>query len=397
MNSVSAIFAFVYMFLLAQAHAVESADDVSVPWDSLNFQRSDLGRDDFEQVVNKVFAPFGGWQSFLRIEDGGVWISTDVGKVEDQFRPFVSIKPFFDFANKASSGLNGLRIALDPGHIGGAWGEMEERSIAMGGESPVQEGDLTLATALRLRERLEALGATVFLTRDRAEPVTSMRPADFLEEATAYYENEIGITEAQRSENIRKRAELLFYRKAEIEARSELLNTNFKPDLTLALHYNATGWEDPENPELVDANNGHVLVHGSYLPSELEEEGMRFQLLSHISKQYYKIEIPLATAIAKAMVEETGLPPYHYEGGNAKLLEGSEYVWSRNLLANRIFDSPVVYLEPWILNSKEVYPWAKEGDYEGVRSVDGVERLSLPRVYADFVMAGLLEFYTVED
>src|SRR6266480_177259 len=39
--------------------------------------------------------------------------------------------------------LSGLRIALDPGHLGGRWAKMEERWFQVGNSAPVQEGDLT--------------------------------------------------------------------------------------------------------------------------------------------------------------------------------------------------------------------------------------------------------------
>src|SRR4051794_33292708 len=40
--------------------------------------------------------------------------------------------------------LSGLRIALDPGHLGGPWAKMEERWFQVGNSSPVTEGDMTL-------------------------------------------------------------------------------------------------------------------------------------------------------------------------------------------------------------------------------------------------------------
>lgn len=389
------LFAWLLVFvgvLTVSGYGTE-AEENAVDWDSLSFFDSDLDRSEFERVVSDIFAPYGGWETFVRVEDAGVWVSTSSEKAEDVFMPFASIRIFSEGAESESRGLEGLKIALDPGHIGGVWGAMEERAISVFGNEPVQEGDLTLATALRLRDRLESLGAIVWLTRETSEPVTPLRPADFLEEAKAYHANDIGVSDEELQESIRERSEILFYRKAEIEARAERLNSEFKPDLTLALHYNAEGWVDPENPVLVESNNAHVLVHGSYLAGELVREDMRFQFLKHIARQHYKIEIPLAEAIAESMVEITGLEPYHYGSENAKRLGESKYVWSRNLLANRIFDCPVVYLEPWILNSVTIYPWAREGEYEGTRMIEGVERKSLPAVYSDFVVNGLLSFY----
>ena len=67
--------------------------------------------------------------------------------------------------------LAGLRVALDPGHAGGAFGVLEERHVAYrpapgAREIVIQEGDLTLRTAFELRRKLAARGAEITLTRD---------------------------------------------------------------------------------------------------------------------------------------------------------------------------------------------------------------------------------------
>ena len=71
----------------------------------------------------------------------------------------------------ASLPLAGLRVAVDPGHAGGAFGFLEDRHISWrpdpaAREFVIQEGDLTLRTALELRAKLAARGAQVILTRD---------------------------------------------------------------------------------------------------------------------------------------------------------------------------------------------------------------------------------------
>src|SRR6266568_7598560 len=63
--------------------------------------------------------------------------------------------------------LSGLKVALDPGHLGGNWAKMEERWFQVGSEEPVREGDMTLLVARLLASRLQALGATVALVRDK--------------------------------------------------------------------------------------------------------------------------------------------------------------------------------------------------------------------------------------
>ena len=77
--------------------------------------------------------------------------------------------------------LAGLHIALDPGHLGGAWAKMEERWFQIKKAPPIQEGDMTLKVAKLLAPRLESLGAKVSLVRAEAEPTTPYRPSDFRE------------------------------------------------------------------------------------------------------------------------------------------------------------------------------------------------------------------------
>src|SRR5206468_4094291 len=77
--------------------------------------------------------------------------------------------------------LSGLKIALDPGHLGGSWAKMEERWFQVGDSKPVQEGDLTLSVARLLATRLHDLGAKVSFVRSTDEPITGKRPDDFRE------------------------------------------------------------------------------------------------------------------------------------------------------------------------------------------------------------------------
>ena len=65
-------------------------------------------------------------------------------------------------------------------------------------------------------------------------------------------------------------------------------------------------------------------------------------------------------------------------------------VWARNLLANRLYECPVVFLEPYIANSKEVFARIQAGDYKGVRKVAGKRRVSLIEEYVDAIVAGLV-------
>ncbi|MFL6598482.1 MAG: hypothetical protein ACJ8KF_11070, partial [Chthoniobacterales bacterium] len=70
----------------------------------------------------------------------------------------------------------------------------------------------------------------------------------------------------------------------------------------------------------------------------------------------------------------------------------SGYVYARNLLATRLYRCPVVYCEPYVMNSKDVFTRIQAGDYEGTRKINGVERKSIFREYADNVTDGIVEY-----
>src|SRR5204862_324247 len=184
--------------------------------------------------------------------------------------------------------LSDLRIALDPGHLGGKWAKMEERWFQVGDSPPVQEGDLALRVARLLAPRLRKLGARVSFVRNSAEPITAKRPDDFRELAKKILikngvpqprTDVLDPNDPEKEQTIRWQSEILFYRYSEIRRRAVLVNMKLHPDLVLCLHFNAEGWGDPSHPTLIDINHFHLLVNGSYLKDELELDDERFEMI----------------------------------------------------------------------------------------------------------------------
>jgi hypothetical protein len=305
---------------------------------------------------------------------------------------------------KEDKPLSGLRLALDPGHLGGEWAKMEERWFQVGNSQPVQEGDLTLKVARLLAPRLRELGAKVFFVRNSNEPVTRKRPDDFRELARKILirngipqprADVLDPNEPDKEQTIRWQSEILFYRYSEIRRRAALVNFKLHPDLVLCLHFNAEGWGDPDNPMLTDLNHLHVLVNGSYLQQELEFDDERFEMIRRLLSRAYDEELPLADTIAASMARETQLPAYQYPTTNSTTKMGaSGCVYARNLLATRLYRCPVVYCEPYVMNSKDAFARIQAGDYEGTRNVNGLERKSIFHEYADSVVDGLVEYYS---
>ena len=93
------------------------------------------------------------------------------------------------------------------------------------------------------------------------------------------------------------------------------------------------------------------------------------------------------------MAKRTGLPAYQYTKDVVRKVGTSGYVYARNLVATRVYKCPVVYFEPYVMNSHEVFARIQAGDYEGTKQINGVERPSIYREYVDSVVEGLVEYY----
>jgi hypothetical protein len=411
---VSALFA---IFTLPCA----AADNIGVlgskpKWDILEHYQQTMTRDEFARLINDVYCTHGVADDLIKIENDSARIlenreaqtfftlrfapdANSSQRVPRLWHPAKSLPPA-----KPDKPLANLRIALDPGHLGGKWAKMEERWFQVGDAPPVQEGDLALRTARILAPQLRALGAKVFFVRKNAAPITPKRPDDFKELARKILiKNGVPQPRADvldpkdpaKEQTVRWQSEILFYRYSEIRRRAVLVNTKLHPDLVLCLHFNAEGWGDPNNPTLIDTNHLHVLVNGSYLKEELDFDDERFGMIRRLLSRAYDEELPLADAVAASMAKATGLPPYQYPTTLTTTKVGSSgYVYARNLLATRLYRCPVVYCEPYVMNSRDVFARIQAGDYDGTRNVNGVERKSIFREYADSVADGLRDYYS---
>ena len=399
----------------------QAADNLGIlgshpKWAVLEKYQETITHDEFTRLIQDVYCTHGFAQDLIEINENTARVlmnrkaqkfftlrfaenDASCNPVPRLWRAAKSLPPA-----KQEKPLSGLRLALDPGHLGGKWAKMEERWFQVDSSQPVQEGDLVLNVARLLAPRLRELGAKVFFVRNSNEPVTAKRPDDFRELARKILikngvphprPDVLDPNDPEKEQTIRWQSEILFYRYSEIRRRAVLVNTKLHPDLVLCLHFNAEGWGDPNNPALIDANHLHLLVNGSYLQDELEFDDERFEMIRRLLSRAYDEELPLADTIAAAMARATKLPPYEYPTTNSTTRVGSSgYVYARNLLATRLYRCPVVYCEPYVMNSRDAFARIQAGDYEGVRNVNGIERKSIFREYADSVVDGLVEYYS---
>ncbi|QQL45464.1 N-acetylmuramoyl-L-alanine amidase [Sulfuriroseicoccus oceanibius] len=290
--------------------------------------------------------------------------------------------------------LTGVHIALDPGHIGGAYARLEGRWFVIGSAPPVMEGEMALRVAYVLRDRLEALGAEVTLVRARNVPVTRVRPVHLRELAKQNFINQ-GVRNPPRSK-VSALANHWFCVSAEIRARAELVNRIIKPDLVVCLHFNAEAWGNPARPSLHDGNHLHILTTGCLSPEELAMDDQRLEMLHKLIQGSADEEIALSSAVARRFVAANPMRAFEYNKGNARRVNSNPYVWARNLLASRLYQCPVVYMEPYVMNTRETFKRVQAGAYSGKRKIHGKLRPNIFVEYADAVANGIADHYRVE-
>ncbi|NBR96832.1 MAG: hypothetical protein EBT48_04410, partial [Verrucomicrobia bacterium] len=214
-------------------------------WRLLDSYQGTITQEEFSKRCQRVFDPSGALVKYCTIDGEGVSVYRDVGKTELLYR----LKWAGADGNRAQEEvsfclpdperpLQGQVICLDPGHIGGDWADVEERTFRIGRDRPVVEGELNLKTCRLLEERLSRAGAKVVWTHNGFSPTTPLRPSDLYPEAIQYLLQDFRSRRMSRySMNglIRWNAELLFYRSAEIQARARRVNEELRPDFTLCL------------------------------------------------------------------------------------------------------------------------------------------------------------------
>ncbi len=390
------------------------------PWFPIDLYQGTITRQQFQQKLETVYDPFRVFPAYLDINDQRVVIYPTTKKTGEpqfilQFAPpdhprapirwFRTPEEMRALSHPLDKPLNGLRVAIDPGHIGGPWAQMEERSTSYNHSAPVQEGDLNLITARLLKQDLTQMGATVFVVRDSTDPVTPYRPDDMLPLARQmlfahlFHSTELqslspGKANLILGSRLTDLAEFLFYRGAEIRDRGNRIRDNFVPDITVTLYIDATPGSG--RGRLTSANANIFFVHGAYTKVEMADPECQNRCVYKMVEGSSPIEFEVAADIASVFAQRTGLGPVKYGDSSTtrEVIPNNLYVVARNLAANREYDGPVVCTEPYFMNNRTVYQRLLAGDYEGQRTFDGKKYPSIFREYADCVAQGLVKSYS---
>lgn len=383
-------------------------------WSALDRFAGALSREEFEVAMHKVYLSRAQFTLPWSIDDEALLVTTGAGqtprriafrKLDAEPKPlprYWRLPGELPALNPEDPVLKGVHIALDPGHIGGAYAQMEERWLSMNPGESIMEGHLVLRVAELLKPRLEALGATVTMVRQQEAPVTQANLNDLKKVARQIlleagvpdpaenYADKVG---SERLLTVQWQTEKLFYRVSEIRARAHRVNAELRPDLVLCLHLNAEAWGDPKKPAFVDKNHLHLMVNGCFSAEELQTEDVRFEMLSRVFYRVHEQEIAMADVVATALARSTGLPPYVYITQQARRVSENPYVFARNLLANRLYQCPVLYFEPYVMNHEQTYKRLLLDPYIGRTLLDGQLVTSPLEDYTRGVVNGLVAYY----
>jgi N-acetylmuramoyl-L-alanine amidase len=423
------IFSLVFILAATPAEAGRLSPLAHAPdWSTLNGYQRTITRAEFTRLVNEIYSldtpvtdpkgPPRFW-GYTQIDDDKMVLFSDPSKKTAvwtlHFAPNAAACAPLPYSYKThsvsadpSKPLKGLRIALDPGHIGGDWARLEGRYFKLDGDPPVEEAKLNLITCKLLAERLEADGAEITWAKRGDEPTTDLRPdtlhyaaiaeisAPTTEEDSVVFGLRMPSAGRRRSDRvpsqrqIENEAALLFYRVAEIRARADLVNRQH-PDLTICVHYNADDWGDPDRPALIGTSQLIIFANGSYERSELAYDDVRYDMLRKLLDRDAVQE--LRDFVGREMLDTLKYPPEKFAAYFAHQVTDVPSVYTRNLLANRLYHGPVIYCEGPYMNARDAYYRIIAGDYIGHRTIQGQSVPSIYRQYAAAVEAGVLQYF----
>ncbi len=210
-----------------------------------------------------------------------------------------------------------FRVALDPGHFGGKYARLEQKWVIIDNVS-LQEGDLTLKTALLLKEKLEKVGISVFLTRSE--------------------EGKGAIDEEFKGDDFKS------FNAKDLRKRAEIVNA-FDPDLTLMIHYDvhsAKGNVYQSNPE----NYCLAFVPGAFCRGDLETPEDREHLYRLLATDDLKHSVALSQLLINHLGAKLGVPIKSNEHYMSKVCKRvGKGVYARNLAMTRLVKGPLAYVE----------------------------------------------------
>lgn len=300
--------------------------------------------------------------------------------------------------------LEGIRIGIDPGHIGGHVMKLvEQRYIDMMPEKVgnrldirFHEGELTFWTAQSLMEKLEDLGAKVTLTRSKNASALVFSFEEFLNDGEDRYIPRLqswlkskeldsslespsflwgwgqrdkaleAIAQIKAGQELDKgqRSALWFafsklYDPMDLEKRAHVLTGQGekKNHLALIIHYNAAAGYDKETLKHLGSHKNYCMtfIPGSFCENELKSKEDWAHFTRLLTSDQIQESEALSSAITKQFSDPTGMnvptasiqdPSDNFDYLKKYCVPTShEGVFARNLALTRLVEVPLCYGE----------------------------------------------------
>ncbi|MBS0629239.1 MAG: N-acetylmuramoyl-L-alanine amidase [Verrucomicrobia bacterium] len=249
--------------------------------------------------------------------------------------------------------LVGVKIAIDPGHLGGPFANLEDRyidippSLERSESIKFDEGTLCFLTAMYLKLLLEKEGAIVMVTRDQIG--SGVYHDDFFD----WLKKNVHLwTEGSTLKKMFGK----YYNPLDLRARAKKIN-QFGPDLSVVIHYNSQDGENngPSNHTVSPVNYNMVFVPGAFCQNELADQDSRYEFMRLLVSHDLHHSLILSQAILEKFSEHLLVPPVTKADGanylNRVGIKIGEGIYARNLALTRLIHGPVCYGETLIQNN----------------------------------------------
>lgn len=328
--------------------------------------------------------------------------------------------------NRPESPLKGLRVAIDPGHMGGPfWDKETGKYVRVKDGRHVSEGELALYTALLLSRDLKEMGAEVLLTRTTLAPATTSTIEDF--NFTFYANQELAASTdepwfdelldsaplgPELFANAKKRKELrrlyserkrgdYFTKRVDLQERAKKIN-EFNPHITLIIHYDSPDLvEHPPHdragfkitPLQTSINAVRTYIAGNAQPNEWASREARANLLRHLFDGHRWMESAVfSSALVSAVSNYTGIP-MRKDGADEGAIKVGDGVYARNLALTRLINRGATsYIEVLYYNYKREFDALAKRAMRA--DIDGVQFTYSPRLddIANGLRQGILDY-----
>lgn len=325
------------------------------------------------QRILKMLDPSGVFASLSKMTSNELLIYKD-RKIKSQL-DFTFQLPSRSSSSRKPNDFRGLKVALDPGHMGGDfWDKVTGKYVKDSKGRTLSEGVLNLQICLLLKDQLEKLGATVLVTHTGLTPVTKIDYKTFDIKPFARYEILESVhadwfqkliakaspgpklyalfdqsPEIKKLFSERSRSDY-FSKRADLWARAEMIN-KFQADIVLIIHHDTVS--DSDNSSGLNPyapNETKSFIFGSYENAEFGSTASRAYFVRHlVDKESWDNSLLMSRKLTLRLRDSLGLKLDTSSNAGSQLVEPG--VRARNLMLPRMLLSQnIAYMETLFYN-----------------------------------------------